>query len=157
MAATAASLHDSLCSDILSHNLRCLMVYAVLFCCAMVGDQKAPATRAPSDLAIYQTAKKEAGRDADAHVRLALWCEAHGLSAERAKHLALAMLYDPANALARGLTGLVSYKGKWGRPETIGKQIQTDPERQALLREYFDRRAKTRQQAGRPVAAGRVV
>ncbi len=43
----------------------------------------------------------------------------------------------------RGLTGLVSYKGKWGRPETIGKQIQTDPERQALLREYFDRRANT--------------
>ncbi|MGO9469097.1 MAG: polymorphic toxin-type HINT domain-containing protein [Isosphaeraceae bacterium] len=129
------------------------MVYAVFFCCAMVGDQKAPATRAPSDLAIYQTAKKETGRDADAHVRLALWCEAHGLSAERAKHLALAILYDPANALARGLTGLVSYKGKWGRPETIGKQIQTDPERQALLREYFERRAKT---ASKPDAQSRL-
>ena len=133
------------------------MVYAVLFCCAMVGDLKAPATRAPSDLAVYQSAKKEAGRDADAHVRLALWCEAHGLSAERAKHLALAMMYDPANALARGLTGLVSYKGKWGRPETIGKQIQTDPERQALLREYFERRAEHAQQAGCSVAAGCLV
>jgi hypothetical protein len=119
------------------------MVYAVLVCCAMVGDQNAPASRAPSDLAVYQTATKDAGRDADAHVRLALWCEAHGLSAERAKHLALAMMYDPANALARGLTGLVSYKGRWGRPETIGKQIQADPERQVLLREYFDRRANT--------------
>jgi len=141
------------CFDILSHNLRCLMVYAVFFCCAMVGDLKAPATRSPSDLAVYQTAKKEAGRDADAHVRLALWCEAHGLSAERAKHLALAMMYDPANALARGLTGLVSYKGKWGRPETIGKQIQTDPERQALLREYFERRAST---ASKPDAESRL-
>jgi hypothetical protein len=119
------------------------MVYAVLFCCAMVGDLKAPVTRAPGDLAVYQAARKNAGRDADAHVRLALWCEAHGLSAERAKHLALAMMYDPGNALARGLTGLISYKGKWGRPETIAKQIQTDPERQSLLREYFDRRANT--------------
>jgi len=119
------------------------MVYAVLFCCAMVGVPDDPGNRAVSDLAVYQTAKLNAGRDADAHVRLALWCEAHGLSAERAKHLALAMMYDPANALARGLAGLVAYKGKWGRPETIGKQIQTDPERQALIREYLDRRANT--------------
>lgn len=121
------------------------MLHALLFCCAMLGDQKAPAaaTSSPGDLAVYHTARKEAGRDADAHVRLALWCEAHGLSAERAKHLALAMMYDPTNALARGLTGLVSYKGKWGRPETIGKQIKDDPERKALLHEYFERRAKT--------------
>ncbi len=129
------------------------MVYAVLFCCAMAGDQKAPVTRAASDLAIYQAARKEVARDADAHVRLALWCEAHGLSAERAKHLALAMMYDPANTLARGLTGLVAYKGKWGRPETIGKQIQADPERQALLREYFERRAST---ASKPDAQSRL-
>jgi tetratricopeptide (TPR) repeat protein len=129
------------------------MVYAVLFCCAMVGDLKAPVTRPSSDLAVYQAARNEAGRDAEAHVRLALWCEAHGLSAERAKHLALAMMYDPANALARGLTGLVSYKGKWGRPETIGKRIQTDPERQALIREYLDRRANT---ASKPDAESRL-
>jgi hypothetical protein len=122
--------------------------YAVIVCCTMMGDQQAPSATSTSELAVYQTAKKEAGRDADAHVRLALWCESHGLTAERAKHLALAMMYDPANALARGLTGLVSYKGKWGRPEAIGKQIQDDPERKALLRDYFDRRARTASKPG---------
>ena len=35
-----------------------------------------------------EAALAQVGRDADAHVRLALWCEAHGLSAERLKHLA---------------------------------------------------------------------
>ncbi len=114
-------------------------------------------THAPSDLAVYQAARKEIARDADAHVRLALWCEAHGLSAERAKHLALAMMYDPANTLARGLTGLVSYKGKWGRPDTIGKQIQTDPERQALIREYLRSPRQHREQARCSVAAGCLV
>ncbi len=30
------------------------------------------------------------------------WCESHGLGAERMKHLAMAVLYDPSNGLARG-------------------------------------------------------
>ena len=59
------------------------------------------AAQSSTDLTGYQ-ARKKAGRDAKAQVRLALWCEAHGLTAERLKHLSLAVLYDPANALARG-------------------------------------------------------
>ena len=43
----------------------------------------------PDDLPTYQAAAAKIGRDADAHVRLACWCEAHGLSAQRHKHLAL--------------------------------------------------------------------
>lgn len=124
------------------------MVYAALLCCAMLlGDQKAPAATAPSDLAAYETAKKEAGPDADSQVRLALWCEVHGLSAERLKHLGLAILGDPANALARGLLGLVDYQGKWQHPDEISKAVQDDPDRKARVQEYLARRAKTPERA----------
>ena len=58
------------------------------------------------------------GHDADAHVRLALWCEQHGMTAERMKHLATAVLYDPSNALARGLMGLVAFTTASGSAPT---------------------------------------
>ena len=90
----------------------------------------------------YRAAAVGAGHDPAAHVRLALWCEAHGLMAERLKHLSLAVLYDPANALARGLLGLVAYHGKWVPPEQVTQAIQGDPERKARIREYLTRRAK---------------
>src|ERR1700733_1498373 len=80
--------------------------------------------RPKPDLAAYNEATAKSGKNADAHVRLALWCEAHGLTAERFKHLSLAVLYDPANTLARGLIGLVAYEGKWDRPEVIGQRIR---------------------------------
>src|SRR5262249_48549024 len=95
-----------------------------------------------ADRPAYEQARKEAGRDAQAHVRLALWCEAHGMTAERMKHLALAVMYDPSNALARGLMGLVAYQGKWGRPDDVGKRIQDDPAYQRLIEEYLERRAQ---------------
>ena len=106
------------------------------------GDGKTPA-QTSTDLAGYQAAQSKVGRDADAQVRLALWCEAHGLTAERLKHLSLAVLYDPTNALARGLMGLVAYHGKWDRPDVVGQQIQNDPAHQAIVQEYLDRRART--------------
>ena len=70
-----------------------------------------------------------------------LWCEAHGLTAERAKHLALAVLSDPAHATARGLMGLVAYHGRWERPETISNKIKADEELARKLAEYNARRA----------------
>ena len=63
----------------------------------------------PDELRTYQEAAAKAGRDPESHIKLALWCEAHGLEAERLRHLGLAVLADPSNALARGLPG---------RPET---------------------------------------
>jgi tetratricopeptide (TPR) repeat protein len=123
------------------------MLYAAMLCCAMLGDQKTPAAAPPSDLAGYEAAKKEAGRDADSQVRLALWCEAHGLSAERVKHLGLAVLADPANALARGLSGLVEYQGKWKHPDEISKAVQDDLERKGRIQEYLQRRAKMPERA----------
>ena len=51
--------------------------------------------------------KGKAGKDPQAQVKLALWCEAHGMNGERVKHLAQAVLSDPKNAwTARGLLGL---------------------------------------------------
>ena len=104
------------------------MVSVLLFCCALLSaDEPARSDGKPAqpNLVAYQEAATKAGRDADAQVKLALWCEAHGLSAERIKHLALAMLSDPANAAARGLLGLVLYQGKWQRPEDVSRRART--------------------------------
>jgi hypothetical protein len=70
----------------------------------------APAAESESKanaLALYQQAKADVGRDADSHVRLALWCERYGLKSERIKHLTIAILTDPAHAAAHGLLGMV--------------------------------------------------
>src|SRR4051812_2227414 len=95
---------------------------------------------APSDAtstrADYEAARAEAGRDPDAHVKLALWCESHGLSAESLKHLALAVLNDPKDATARGMLGLVAFRGQWQRPEDVANRARSDP----TLAEYNARR-----------------
>ena len=80
---------------------------------------QAKATADETDLQAYKRAAAQIGRDPDAHVKLALWCEAHGLSAERTRELTMAVLRDPSHALARGLLGLVAYQGKWQRPEQV--------------------------------------
>jgi tetratricopeptide (TPR) repeat protein len=118
------------------------MVHVILFCCAMIGDDAKLATATPADHAAYESAVTKAGKDAAAQVRLALWCEQHGLSAERVKHLALAITCDPANVLARGLSGLVAYRGKWKSPKDVGQDVKNDPAYKELIRGYLERRAK---------------
>ena len=59
----------------------------------------------PTDRTEYQAATARAGRDPAAHVKLAVWCEAHGMDAERLEHLAEALAIDPQNAAARGDDG----------------------------------------------------
>ena len=70
----------------------CCSLLLLLVCCALLGaDPSESATKsrpAPADLAAYTVAKSKVRHDSDAHVRLAVWCESHGLSAERMKHLA---------------------------------------------------------------------
>jgi Pretoxin HINT domain len=94
------------------------------------------------DRAAYEAARKEAGADADAQVRLALWCEQHGMTTERTKHLAAAVLADPSNALARGLMGMVAHGGKWERPDDVGREIKADEAMVARLAEYNARRER---------------
>jgi len=117
------------------------MVAAFLLCSALIGQPASPAHDVSADLKAYQEARAIAGRTADDQVKLALWCEAHGLDAERLTHLTRATLIDPSNQAARGLLGQVSYKGKWLRPEDVEAAIGADPNAQALQREYLDRRA----------------
>ncbi len=122
------------------------MMGSLLICCALLGvapgDDGKPAGP-ETNRAAYEQARREAGRDAGAHLRLALWCEEHGMDAERMKHLALAVLHDPSNALARSLMGLVAYKGKWTSPDEAGRKMQEDPEYRKRVDEYLDRRART--------------
>ena len=41
-----------------------------------------------------------------------------------------------------GLLGLVLYQGKWQRPDDVSRQARDDPARQAILKQYLDRRAR---------------
>jgi hypothetical protein len=84
----------------------------------------------------YQEARSKAGRSSDEQVKLALWCEAHGLSNERLNHLSLAVLADPTNARARALMGTVAYEGRFQRPDSIADKLRTDP----ILAEYDKKR-----------------
>ena len=120
------------------------MTPAIFFSCLLIAaDSTAESNRSTADLETYQAARANAGRDPDANVRLALWCEAHGLDAERLKHLSLAALADPTHASARALLGMVSENGRWGRPESIAARIKADPNAVELRAEYELRRAKT--------------
>ncbi len=97
----------------------------------------------PPDLSqAYQEARARAGRSPADQIRLALWCEAHGLTTERLNHLALAVLADPTNATARGLMGLVAYGGRFQRPEAVAEKARADADLAARLAEYNARRAK---------------
>ena len=125
------------------------MIHVILLCGVMMVRPPAaddvPAQ--PPDLEAYRQARATVGRDAEGQVRLALWCEEHGLTAERMKHLALATLIDPSHAAARGLLGLISYQGKWQRPDEVSRDASADPARKAILQDYLQRRVKAQDKA----------
>jgi hypothetical protein len=119
------------------------MVSVFLVCLALLspGSLAAEGAKAsPADRAAYEAAKTKVGRDPDAQVKLALWCEAHGLSTERVKHLALAVLSNPAHATARGLLGLVPFQGQWKTPDAIKARLHDDEAYNAAMAEYAARR-----------------
>ncbi len=118
------------------------MVSLVIIGSALLAASPERDTKAAPDLAGYETAKAAVGHDPKSQIRLALWCEAHGLPAERLKHLAIAVLTDPSNATARGLMGLVSYRGHWSRPEAVGQKVKDDAALSAALAEYNGRRER---------------
>lgn len=121
-----------------------------LFCFVLDGESttsranaspKANVDRAGDDRT-YDELVAKAGHDAAAHVRLALWCEARGLTEKRAKHLALAVQFDPTNALARGLMGQIDDKGEWKSAESIKSRVESDEAFADMLSQYNTRRAK---------------
>jgi Pretoxin HINT domain len=128
------------------------MFSALLVCVAFLASEppNPPAVGSPSKalaLTAYQEARKDVRPDADAHVRMALWCERHGLSSERLKHLTIAVLTDPAHVRARGLLGLVAFRGRWQLPGQIREELQVDEASSASLAEYRARRARMRNSA----------
>ena len=120
------------------------MLTAIVLASVLLTSSPVPpgAGASPGDLAAYRAAAARAGTDADAavNVRLALWCEAHGLDAERSRHLALALAADPANAKARGLSGLVADRGRWRSASDLAAATRSDEALNAALAEYNARR-----------------
>jgi hypothetical protein len=112
------------------------MSAVVLLCAGLLGFT-------PPDRSEYRAAAARAGKDARAHLKLAVWCEAHGMDAERLEHLAMAMAIDPQNAAARGLMGLVAYGGKWLPPDKVGETVNADEALAAKLAEYEAKRQAT--------------
>src|SRR4051794_3906101 len=106
------------------------MISSVLTCGAIILGSFAPdgPTLDPSERDAYKTAAAAAaaGHAAAAHVRLALWCEAPGLAAERLEHLSRAVLDQPSNALARGLLGLGGHQGRWEWPDVVAERVRND-------------------------------
>ncbi len=124
----------------------------MLIACSALLIADAPAPTDPRR--DYDEARASAGRSPDDQVRLALWCEARGLPAERLKHLALAVIIDPGHAAARGLMGLVARDGRWMSPEAVAARLGADPAAAAALAEYDDRRLKAASTADAQLALG---
>ena len=96
----------------------------------------------PGDFKTYRLLATAVGRNPDAQVRLALWCETHGLIPERLKHLSLAVLLDPGHATARGLLGLITYRGQWQGTDAVAARVRADDTLSGALAEYNVRRRK---------------
>ena len=124
------------------------MWYLAFACMALGYDEPAggqgPKQAAPTAQelrASYDRASREAGRDPDARVRLALWCERHGMLDERQEQLAIALLNKPDHAMARGLLGQVRGRdGRWTTRDELAEREQEDLELAAALAEYRERR-----------------
>jgi len=116
--------------------LRIALLACGLVAAAPATDGRPPAAPPASPMAAYQDARAQVGPGADDQVRLALWCEAHGLTAERVRHLARAVLVDPSHPAARGLLGLVA--------EAEGRDRDREA---AILAEYNGRRERTPESA----------
>jgi Pretoxin HINT domain len=101
----------------------------------------APAAKAAPDRATYEAVRKKAGQDPAALVKLALWCEANGLSTERAKHLTEALAIEPGNVAAQGLLGLISFRGQSLAPDDVRAKRNSDAQLSKKLEEYNARRA----------------
>ncbi|MFO0956412.1 MAG: Hint domain-containing protein [Isosphaeraceae bacterium] len=91
-----------------------------------------------STRAQYEQRKQAAKLDSASQVALALWCEQHGMNAERNRHLSLAALRDPDNPRIRSLMGQVKDGDGWRRAEEAAAGRAADPIRE----EYQSRRAR---------------
>ncbi len=114
--------------------------FAVLSVCLLAAASADSPTQ--EELSAYQAAAAKAGRDAVAHVRLASWCEIHGMQVERHKHLGIALELMPDHPAIHGVLGQVADKGEWRMPQAVADDYLNDPEAKATLALYRGRRAR---------------
>lgn len=95
----------------------------------------------------YEARKAKTGRDPDAHVALALWCEERGMVVEKFRHLALAVAIAPDHARARGLLGQVEDERGWKSPDAVRRRVADDETHAANRAEYESRRARVKRTA----------
>ncbi len=97
----------------------------------------------PEELQTYQAAAREAGRDVLAHIRLASWCEIHGMHVERHKHLGIALEVSPDHPAVHGLLGEVRDNGQWRMPQAVVEDYRSDADTKSKLALYRARREKS--------------
>ena len=110
----------------------------LLTICVFAVEDPGPAAPGAEELASYRAAAAEAGRDADAHVALALWCERLGLEGPRGEHLAIAAALEPGHTLAEALMGRLRVGDRWVRPEDAAEA--EGPAVLEAMAEYVGRR-----------------
>lgn len=129
-----------------AHNLSIgdLFMFQSLLAIPVILAFAAPARDSlkPAEKKLYDTAKAAAAGDAAKLTTLALWCESHGMDAERAELLAEAVEADPDHPLARGLQRQVAHGERWETPEEAAARVKADGALTAKLAEYNARRAK---------------
>jgi hypothetical protein len=118
------------------------MVHAALLCASLLVVQVGHPPEQSHDFTTYEALKAKAGKDPRAQVKLALWCEAHGMNGERLKHLAQAVLSDPKNVTARGLLGLIAFGSRWETAERARERTLADDAQAAKRALYQERRSK---------------
>ena len=69
--------------------------------------------------------------------------EAAGKTGGRPEHLGLTPKADPEDVTARGLLGLVRYRGEWVEPDAVAARVRADADQAAALDEYHARRDRT--------------
>ena len=79
-------------------------------------------TQFSAALAEYDVRRDRMEDTADAHWRLALWCEQKGLEAEAWAHFAAVTRREPAREAAWRRLGYTRHHGRWMRPEQIAAE-----------------------------------
>jgi hypothetical protein len=118
------------------------MLQVALLCASLLAAPASDPAAASGDVQTYEALKAKAGKDSRAQVKLALWCEAHGLDSQRIKHLAQAVLSDSKNVTARGLMGLIASGGRWDTAVRARERMKADDAQAANLAEYERRRSR---------------
>ncbi len=117
------------------------MLHFPVVCCwlflAVPGDSPTP-----EELSAYQAAAAKAGANVSAHIRLASWCELHGMHLERHKHLGIALDLAPDNAAVHGMLGQVFDGGEWRMPQAVVEDYLSDARAKANLASYRARRER---------------